>query len=450
MKSTELSKDNMWKNIDLKQLDDLELDYAYLEESFGQVKTAEVVVAATSSSSNADKKEVLLDGKRTQNVLITYGKIRKTPEKIVEMITEMDPIVLTFDVTELLQNIVPTAEEVSMLTNYPGHTSTLAQAEQNLMVLLGVPRLQQRLMCHKIVFVWMATADRLLSECNLLAEACRQMLSPTSATKLEKVLSVVLAVGNFMNGGSSRVAEAVTIDSIIKFNNVKATDNKQTLLHFVVKQLKAKFRDSLNFYEDWDVIYNSSGAQSAADLSFSSIMSEKKALSDDIKKIEDELMILRKLAGEHPEAVEAFVARTEVSFLPAAKKLLDELHNTLTSCEKLVKSTLAQFGYKVSPDEDLSKGFFTTIVDIISLMKKSSDDVEKWQEQERKAAEKAAKIASKGAGVGADHSEKEVDKKDQQNIFGNFRNQQQASSDDIILQLKKKMELRRQKAEASQ
>lgn len=161
-------------------------------------------------------------------------------------------------------------------------------------------------------------------------------------------------------------------------------------------------------------------------------------------------MVLRKLAGEHPEAVEAFVARTEEFFLPGAKKRLDELHETLTSCEKVVKSTLAQFGYKVSADEDLSKGFFTTITEIISLMKKSSDDVDKWQEQERKAAEKAAKIASKGIGAGADHSEKEVDKKNQQNIFGNFRNQQQASSDDIILQLKKKMELRRQKAEAAQ
>eukprot|EP00603_Paraphysomonas_imperforata_P015405 CAMPEP_0114476932 /NCGR_PEP_ID=MMETSP0104-20121206/15052_1 /TAXON_ID=37642 ORGANISM="Paraphysomonas imperforata, Strain PA2" /NCGR_SAMPLE_ID=MMETSP0104 /ASSEMBLY_ACC=CAM_ASM_000202 /LENGTH=1256 /DNA_ID=CAMNT_0001651763 /DNA_START=82 /DNA_END=3854 /DNA_ORIENTATION=- len=448
VKSTELSVDNMWKNIDLKQLDDLELDYACLEESFGQVKPAEVVVAASSSSSNVDKKEVLLDGKRTQNVLITYGKIRKTPEKMVEMITEMDPIVLTFDVTELLQNVVPTAEEVTMLTNYSGHTSTLAQAEQNLMVLLGVPRLQQRLMCHKIVFVWMATANRLLSECDLIAEACRQMLSPTSAVKLEKVLSVVLAVGNFMNGGSSRVAEAVTIDSIIKFNNVKATDNKQTLLHFVVKQLKAKFPDALDFYEDWSVVYNSTGAQSAADLSFTSIMSEKKSLADDIKKIEDELVVLRKLAAEHPDAVEAFAERTEISFLPDAKKLLEELHARLSSCEKMVKSTLAQFGYKVSADEDLSKSFFTTIVEIISLMKKSSDDVDKWQEQERKAAEKAAKTASKGAGI--DQSEKEVDKKDQQNIFGNFRNQQQASSDDIILQLKKKMELRRLKAEAAQ
>jgi hypothetical protein len=277
VKSAELSRDNLWKNIDLKELDDLDLDYDNLEETFGQMKSAEVVVTAAPSST-ADKKEVLLDGKRTQNVLITYGKIRKTPEKMVEMIVELNPMVLTFDTTELLQNIVPTSEETTMLTNFSGHTSQLAQAEQYLMVLLGVPRLQQRLVCHKIVFVWKATAERLLSESTLITQACVQLVSPQSTAKLEKVLSVVLAVGNFMNGGSSRVAEAVTIDSIVKFNTVKANDNKQTLLHFVVKQLKAKFSDALTFYEEWESIYNTSGEHSAADLSFSSLLAEKKTL----------------------------------------------------------------------------------------------------------------------------------------------------------------------------
>jgi hypothetical protein len=278
VKSNDLCKDSMWQNIDLKQLDGLELDYGGLEETFGQMKSAEAVVVAAPSS-GADKKEVLLDGKRTQNVLITYGKIRKTPEKMVEMIIDLDPMVLTYDITELLQNIVPSAEEITMLSNYPGHTSQLAQAEQNLMVLLAIPRLQHRLICHKIVFVWKATADRLLTESALLTEACQQLVSPSSAAKLKTVLSVVLAVGNFMNGGSSRVAEAVTIDSIIKFNTIKANDNKQTLLHFVVKQLKAKYSDALNFYEDWESIHSTSGEHTASDLSFSSILSEKKALA---------------------------------------------------------------------------------------------------------------------------------------------------------------------------
>jgi hypothetical protein len=178
-------------------------------------------------------------------------------------------------------------------------------------------------------------------------------------------------------------------------------------------------------------------------------------LQDDIKTIEAELVAVRKMDPPHPEAGEALVSRVESGFLGGAKETLRVLETSLAACEQLIKSTLAQFGYKASSDEDLSKGFFTTIVEIISLTKKSSEDVDKWIEQDRKAAEKAAKLESKQSASSAkasssSSSEKEVDKKDQQNIFGNFRDQQQASSDDIILQLKKKMELRRLKAEALQ
>ena len=165
-------------------------------------------------------------------------------------------------------------------------------------------------------------------------------------------------------------------------------------------------------------------------------------------------MAVRKLSDIHPEAVASFVTRVETTFLAKAKEQLHALEASVVSCEKLLKSTLSQFGYKASSEEDLSKGFFMTIVEIISLSRKSSDEVDKWAEQERKAAEKAAKLNSKSSASSAktasSSSEKEIDKKDQQNIFGNFRDQQQASSDDIILQLKKKMELRRQKAEAAQ
>lgn len=176
--------------------------------------------------------------------------------------------------------------------------------------------------------------------------------------------------------------------------------------------------------------------------------------------MEDELAAVHKQAHEHPESAQAFARRLEGGpggdggFLADAKRRLQALDSNLAACDKLIASTLAQFGYKAGggADEDLSKGFFSTMVEIVSLVRKSTADVDMWLEQERKAAEKASKVDAKSAQapMAVTSPDKEVDKKDQQNIFGNFRHQQQASSDDIILQLKKKMELRRLKAEATQ
>ena len=162
--------------------------------------------------------------------------------------------------------------------------------------------------------------------------------------------------------------------------------------------------------------------------------------------IESELIAVRKLdQAEHADVITFFEDRVDGNFLHPAKEQLRLLEAELVASEKMIKSTLSQFGYKISSEDDLSKNFFSTIVEIISLIKKSSDDVEKWLQQERIANEKAMKLESKSNNS---TSEGVLDKKSQQNIFGNFRDQQKASSDDIILQLKKKMERRRQKAEA--
>lgn len=171
---------------------------------------------------------------------------------------------------------------------------------------------------------------------------------------------------------------------------------------------------------------------------------------EDLKKVEAELAAVRGLGAEQAGIAAAFASRVEI-FLEEGREVVRALENSLECCEKLLKSTLSKFGYKAKEEEDVSKGFFGTLVEIISLTGKASDDVDRWQEQERKAAEKAAKLESKNVNAcgtkSGDTSVEEVDKKDQQNIFGNFRDQQKASSDDIILQLKKKMDLRRQKAE---
>ena len=138
-----------------------------------------------------------------------------------------------------------------------------------------------------------------------------------------------------------------------------------------------------------------------------------------------ELVALEKVCrGDHSTAYNFFVSRVE-PFLTASRKRLASLETEVASCEKLLKETLAKYGYRPCSDEDLSKTFFKTLSDIVSLIIAFGKDVDKWVIQEK------------------EKTVEEVDKKSQQNIFGNFRDQQKGSSDDIIQQLKKKMELRK-------
>lgn len=61
----------------------------------------------------------VLDGKRTQNILIIMGKIRRTPEEVMALIWEVDPAQLTIDLTQMLISILPNAGLFSCPCNAP-------------------------------------------------------------------------------------------------------------------------------------------------------------------------------------------------------------------------------------------------------------------------------------------------------------------------------------------
>lgn len=69
----------------------------------------------------------------------------------------------------------------------------------------------------------------------LLEQACDQLKSSRS---LVKILEMVLAVGNHLNGGSFRgAARGFKLDALLKLMDVKGRNKKTTLLHFVVSEL---------------------------------------------------------------------------------------------------------------------------------------------------------------------------------------------------------------------
>ncbi|KAI5677909.1 hypothetical protein M9H77_08859 [Catharanthus roseus] len=55
---------------------------------------------------------------------------------------------------------------------------------------------------------------------------------------LLKLLEAIFKTGNRMNAGTSRGnAQAFNLNALRKFSNVKSTDGKTTLLHFVVEEV---------------------------------------------------------------------------------------------------------------------------------------------------------------------------------------------------------------------
>lgn len=77
--------------------------------------------------------------------------------------------------------------------------------------------------------------QQIQQELKLLEQACDQLKASQSFLK---ILEMVLAVGNHLNGGSFRgAASGFKLGALLKLMDVKSHNKKTTLLHFVVAEL---------------------------------------------------------------------------------------------------------------------------------------------------------------------------------------------------------------------
>ena len=80
--------------------------------------------------------------------------------------------------------------------------SLLDNASQLLYHFNRLPRILQRMECHEIAFTWIHSANHTVSQLTILETACKEIAN--SQNSLQELLSMVLSIGNYLNGGTTR------------------------------------------------------------------------------------------------------------------------------------------------------------------------------------------------------------------------------------------------------
>lgn len=469
----------------MKQLDHLEIDYSLLEESFSDLKqtsqaAAAAVTAAAQSNEQKPKTVTLFDSRRTQNILISLNKLKLSAGEVLEMVTELNPNVLTLERCDLLSTLVPSAEEAKQLMAYSqtasdsgNDFSVLGKAEQFLFHLQSIFRLKERLDCHKLIFSWNTTADSLTGEINIIHSACQELLSNDCKSKLLTIFSVILAIGNFMNGGTSRVASGITLESIVKMSTVKATKEgsllkkNDSLLHYVVRQLEQHYKDTLSFHQNWKCVLT------AADISFNQIALELTRLERELSQIQSEMDQLTKWKEELASGGESLemklIEKAEDRFQPFlshGRSLLKYIRTNFVSVESILKSTMEIFGEtfvasssageggaeKGSGGEDRCQQFFKVLCQVMTLFQSIEQQNQQTDLLRQRVAAKAAataraKQATKESQKPSCSSEsQETEGQPKENIFENFRSNEEETPERIVELFRSKLPLRRASA----
>ncbi|KAF8409468.1 hypothetical protein HHK36_005544 [Tetracentron sinense] len=175
----------------------------------------------------------IIDFKKSQNLSILLRALNVTTEEVCDALQEGNELP-----TELLQTLLkmaPTAEEELKLRLFSGNFSQLGPAERFLKVLVDIPYAFKRMESLLFLSYLQEEVSSVKESFATLEVACKELRNSRLFLKL---LEAVLKTGNRMNDGTFRGgAQAFKLDTLLKLADVKGTDGKTTLLHFVVQEI---------------------------------------------------------------------------------------------------------------------------------------------------------------------------------------------------------------------
>ncbi|WJX44287.1 hypothetical protein P8452_31281 [Trifolium repens] len=178
----------------------------------------------------------VLDPKKSQNIAILLRALNVTIDEVCESLREGNCDTLGTELLESLLKMAPTKEEESKLKEFKDESPfKLGPAEKFLKVMLDIPFAFKRMDAMLYIANFDSELEYLKKSFDTLEVACEEL---KNSRMFMKILEAVLRTGNRMNVGTDRGdAQAFKLDTLLKLVDIKGTDRKTTLLHFVVQEI---------------------------------------------------------------------------------------------------------------------------------------------------------------------------------------------------------------------
>ncbi|CBI24709.3 unnamed protein product, partial [Vitis vinifera] len=178
----------------------------------------------------------VLDPKKSQNIAILLRALNVTIDEVCEALLEGNTDTLGTELLESLLKMAPTKEEECKLKEFKDESPfKLGPAERFLRAVLDIPFAFKRVDAMLYIANFDSEVEYLKRSFDTLEAACEELRNSRMFLKL---LEAVLKTGNRMNVGTNRGdAHAFKLDTLLKLVDIKGTDGKTTLLHFVVQEI---------------------------------------------------------------------------------------------------------------------------------------------------------------------------------------------------------------------
>ncbi|KAI8615776.1 hypothetical protein BC830DRAFT_1168331 [Chytriomyces sp. MP71] len=227
--------------------------YSEFEELFAARELKEMKKDAGKGSNEsiavANKEITFLDSKRSQNINIMLKAIKMSPALIANAVETCDLDTLKqFVINELLK-AVPTEEEILSVKQHENDVESLAAAEKFLSAMSGIAHYEQKLRA----MYFQASYEELMEDVQSMIGWLRSATEDVQESKkFKELLTIILALGNYMNAGQRGGAYGFKLNTILKLADTKSTISarKHTLLHYLTEILPKKFPHVVGFQDE--------------------------------------------------------------------------------------------------------------------------------------------------------------------------------------------------------
>lgn len=247
-----------------------------MEALFGYVATNRRSPTRERNSKNStcpNSQVILLDARKSQNTAIVLKSLALSRKELLSAV--LDGKELNPETLEKLARVAPTKEEQSKILDFDGDPTRLADAESfHYHILKAVPSAYTRLNALLFRSNYDTEITQFKENLQTLELGCREL---RTRGLLLKLLEAILKAGNRMNAGTARGnAQAFHLTALRKLSDVKSTDGKTTLLHFVVEEVVRAEGRRCVINRNHSLNRSSSGSSSGSLTSENSIPKEEK------------------------------------------------------------------------------------------------------------------------------------------------------------------------------
>ncbi|XP_074845203.1 formin-2 [Carettochelys insculpta] len=333
-----------------EKIEEPSIDYHEFEELFSKtaVKERKKPISDTITKTKTKQVVKLLSNKRSQAVGILMSSLHLDMKDIQHAVVNLDNSVVDLETLQALYENRAQSDELEKIEKH-GKSSkeresakSLDKPEQFLYELSLIPNFSERVFCILFQSTFSETICLIRRKLELLQKLCEML---KSGAGVMQVLGLVLAFGNYMNGGNRTrgQADGFGLDILPKLKDVKSSDNSRNLLSYIVSYYLRNFDEDAGKEQCIFPLPEPQDLFQASQMKFEDFQKDLRKLRKDLRACETEAGKVYQVSLE--EHIQPFKDNME-QFINQAKVDQENEEKLLTEAHKSFLETAAYFCMK--------------------------------------------------------------------------------------------------------